>query len=203
MARHRRPDSNRGLRHLPKHAPKGATRRRHDHCRETVRDGRRYRRLVTWWDDQDILIAWSQRQGEQAVSRPSRCESFFPEGQNLVSGALATLAGPVVGEAQQARRVYRIGILSAVSASTYESMIALLRQGLRDRPGTWLACAPFPAWPRHGGRLPRPRSMTPSASATPINSRSISASCPASTARARPSVGARSPRPITRAPAGC
>src|SRR5262245_39791621 len=64
------------------------------------------------------------------------------------------------------------------------------------------ACVPSPASVRS---LPPPSSlpsMTPGASTTPTNSKPISASCPASTARARLSGGAPSPRPVTRAPAG-
>jgi hypothetical protein len=64
------------------------------------------------------------------------------------------------------------------------------------------ACAPSPASapsPPPPSSLP---STMPSASATRINSKPISASCPASTARARPNAVGRSPRPATRAPAG-
>src|SRR5262245_5342987 len=47
---------------------------------------------------------------------------------------LGTLAAfPLVTEAQQTGKVYRIGVLSSVSASSYESRIAALRQGLRNR----------------------------------------------------------------------
>jgi transposase len=47
-----------------------------------------------------------------------------------------------------------------------------------------------------------PRSTTPSASVTRINSKPTSASCPASTAPATRSTATRSPRPATRTPAG-
>jgi len=45
---------------------------------------------------------------------------------------LGALSAPLAGGAQQPGKVYRIGILSTVSASTYESLIGLLRHRLRD-----------------------------------------------------------------------
>jgi len=46
--------------------------------------------------------------------------------------ALVLFGAPLAGGAQQPGKVYRIGILSTVSASTYESFIGLLRHRLRD-----------------------------------------------------------------------
>ncbi len=49
-------------------------------------------------------------------------------------GALASglLAAPLVGEAQQAGKVYRIGILEAIPAAQNAANLAALRKGLRD-----------------------------------------------------------------------
>jgi len=66
-------------------------------------------------------------------------------------------------------------------------------------------------FPAAGGDAQRPgpqllrlrRSTMPGASATRISSKPTSASCPASTAPARHSAAVPSPRPATRAPAGC
>ena len=64
------------------------------------------------------------------------------------------------------------------------------------------AGAPSPASAPSPPPPSSPPSTMPTASATRISSKPTSASCPASTARARRSAVARSPRPATRAPAG-
>jgi ABC-type uncharacterized transport system substrate-binding protein len=50
----------------------------------------------------------------------------------FVAGSLALLAAPLAAEAQPAGKVWRIGILSAASSSTYGHRVEALRRGLGD-----------------------------------------------------------------------
>src|SRR5262249_30766621 len=74
------------------------------------------------WSHDPALAAGARGPGDPVISRRAFVASR--------TGSLLT--APLAVEAQQAGKVYRIGVLGAGSESEYKSKVEAMRQGLRD-----------------------------------------------------------------------